>query len=267
MDKKIPEPDKLYLESLVATLTGWNDPEARLTRAFEEDEFILFGQPIVPLDPKSDLPPRVEVLIRLREEERNLTPPGAFIPFLEYFDMMPLLDRWVIGHALDWWRSTGNAQKPVLSVNLSAITLGEPGFPEYVGRLLIDRKAPGQALCFELAHGDLTADPALYSKAARQLKSLGCSFAVTGLGSDSVSFQTLRTIPASLVKIDGAIIREIHRDTLALAKAKSLRQVCQKLGIHSVAEFVELPETRRLLHEIGVDYAQGYGIVRPSPLK
>lgn len=259
--------DELYLESLTSALTGWNDAEARLTRAFEEDEFILYGQPIVALDPKAGLPARMEVLIRLREEERNLTPPGAFIPFLEYFEMMPLLDRWVIGHALDWWRSPANMQKTVLSVNLSVITLGEPGFPEYVGQLLVDRRAPGQSLCFELAHGELIADPALCSKAARQLKALGCSFAVTGLGSGSVSFQTLRTIPTSLVKIDGAIIREIHRDSLALAKAKSLQQVCRKLGIHSVAEFVELPETRRLLLEIGVDYAQGYGIAKPGPLK
>jgi len=267
MDKKNTEPDKLYLESLTAALTGWNDAEARLARAFEEDEFILYGQPIVALDPKAGLPTRIEVLIRLREEELNLTPPGAFIPFLEQFDMMTLLDRWVVGHALDWWCSDANVQKAILSVNLSAVTLGEAGFPEYVGQLLFDRHAPGQALCFELAHGDLTDDPDRYSKAARQIKALGCSFAVTGLGSDSVSFQTLRTIPAALIKIDGAIIREIHRENLALAKAKSLQQVCRKLGIHSVAEFVELPETRKLLQEIGVDYAQGYGIVRPGPLK
>lgn len=266
MAEKSKGADELYLESLTAALSGWDEPEARLTKAFEEDEFILYGQRMVALDPKAGLPTRIEVLIRLREEERNLTPPGAFIPFLEQFDMMTLLDRWVIGHALDWWSSDANVQKAILSVNLCATTLGEPDFPEYVGQLLLDRHAPGQALCFELAHGDLTIDPAQYAKAARQIKSLGCSFAVTGLGGDSVSFQTLRTIPAALVKIDGAIIREIHRDNLALAKAKSLQQVCRKLGIHSVAEFVELPETRRLLQEIGVDYAQGYGIVRPAPL-
>ena len=267
MEKKNTEPDKLYLESLTASLSGWNDPESRLTKAFEEDEFILYGQPMVALDPKAGLPTRIEVLIRLREEELNLTPPGAFIPFLEYYDMMTLLDRWVIGHALDWWCSDANVQKAILSVNLSATTLVDAGFPEYVGRLLLDRHAPGQALCFELAHGDLTDDPDQYSKAARQIKALGCGFAVTDLGSNSVSFQKLRAIPADLVKIDGTIIREIHRDKLALAKTRSLHEVCRKLGIRSVAEFVELSETRRLLQEIGVDYAQGYGVVMPAPLR
>jgi len=267
MDEKRHKADQLYLESLVAKLTGWNDSEARLVRAFEEDEFVLFGQSIVPLDPRAELPPYTEVLIRLQEEERNLTPPGAFLPFLEYFDMMPLLDRWVIGHALDWWCANDSAWKTVLSINLSADTLGEPGFPEYVAQLLSDRKVPARVLCFELARGDVMSDPALYSKAAGQLKSLGCSFCVTGLGRDTVSFQALRTIPAGMIKIDGAIVGEIHRDRLALAKAQSLQQVCRKLGIYSVAEFVELPETRRLLQEIGVDYAQGYGVAQPVPLK
>src|SRR5262245_59674081 len=94
----------VYLESLVAQVSGWSDPEARLREAFAEDEFLLFGQSIEPLDGAKKLPFRLELLVRLPEEEENLTPPGAFFPALEACGMMPVLDRWVIAHAAAWWR-------------------------------------------------------------------------------------------------------------------------------------------------------------------
>lgn len=267
MTKKGKGPDQLYLESLTAVLTGWNDPEMRLVRAFELDEFVLFGQHIVPLDSKQGLPAYVEILIRLREEERNLTPPGHFIPFLEYYDMMPLLDRWVIEHALEWWRSHSDAQNSVMSVNLSADSLGAADFPEFVDRQLRRKEVSGRVLCFELAQGEIAADPAHVVKSVARLKKLGCGFAISGFGRDSVSFEALKTVPAGLVKIDGAIIRGIVSDKMALAKVRAIQQVCRKVGIRSVAEFVEQPETLKLLRQAGVDYAQGYGISRPGPLE
>jgi len=260
-------PDQLYLESLTATLTGWNDPEMRLVRAFELDEFILFGQYMVALDADQGLPAYVEVLVRLREEERNLTPPGHFIPFLEYYGMMPLLDRWVIEHALEWWRSNNDAQNSVMSVNLSAATLGADDFPEFVDRQLRRKEVSGRVLCFEIAQGEIAADPARLAKSVERLKTLGCGFAISAFGRDTVSFEALKTVPAGLVKIDGAIIRGIVIDQMALAKVRAIQQVCRKVGIYTVAESVEQPEALELLRQAGVDYAQGYGISRPGPLE
>lgn len=267
MAQKDKGPDRLYLESLTATLTGWNNPELRLVRALELNEFVLYGQHIVPLDSTQGLPAYVEILVRLREEERNLTPPGHFIPFLEYYDMMPLLDRWVIEHALKWWHSHSDAQNSVMSVNLSANTLGAADFPDFVDKQLRRKQVSGRALCFEVALGEIAADPERVAKSLARLKILGCGFAVSNFGRDTVSFEVLKKVPAGLVKIDGAIIRGMVSDNMALAKVKAIQQVCRKLGIRSVAEFVEQPYTLKLLREAGVDYGQGYGISRPGPLE
>jgi len=263
---KSGETERLYLESLASTLTGWNDPEARVARALEQNEFLLFGQSAVPLNKARGLPPYTEVLIRLQEEERNLTPPGAFLPIFEYLEMMPALDRWVIEHAAKWWRAGGSARDVVLGINLSGDTLGEAGFPAFVERQADAHGLPPQSLCFELVATEIVVAPLQMERAAKKLNSLGCRFAITSFGRDSISFDALKTVAASLVKIDGAMVKEIHRDAVALAKVRSIQQVCGKAGIRTVAEFVEHPETLKLLKEIGVDYAQGYGVARPAPL-
>jgi EAL domain-containing protein (putative c-di-GMP-specific phosphodiesterase class I) len=267
MASKHEGPDRLYLESLTAELTGWNNPELRLVRALELNEFVLFGQHIVPLDSKRGLPAYVEVLVRLREEERNLTPPGHFIPFLEYYNMMPLLDRWVIEHALEWWHSHSDAQNSVISVNLSADTLVAADFPNFVDNQLRRKQVSGRALCFEIALREIAADAERVVKSLARLKTLGCGLAVAAFGRDSVSFEVLKKVPATLVKIDGTIIRGMVSDPMALAKVRAIQQVCRKLGILSAAEFVEQAETLKLLRDAGVDYGQGYGISRPRPLE
>src|ERR671912_1755084 len=85
------EEQRQYVESMTSTMTatGWNAPRKRMQQALENDEFMLYGQAIIPIDRTKKLPVCIEVLVRLREEEQTFTPPGAFLPVLEYFDMMP----------------------------------------------------------------------------------------------------------------------------------------------------------------------------------
>src|SRR6185436_2040149 len=132
----------VYLESLVAKIGGWSDPEARLREAFAEDEFMLLGQSIVPLDGKKPMPFRLELLVRLQEEELNMTPPGAFFPALEACGMMPMLDRWVIARAAAWWREKDGVANTVLHVNLAPETLDEKDFADFVQAQLRECRMP-----------------------------------------------------------------------------------------------------------------------------
>ena len=260
------DPSEKFLESFVGSLTGWDDPKARLEHAFAHDEFILYGQPIVPLDPGAWLPPRVEVLVRMQEEERNLTPPGTFIPYLEYYQMMPRLDRWVVEHAIRWWQGKG-AGCPALNINLSVETLTEPTFPGLVGQCMGNAGMRGETLCFEVEAVDVATHAQNSRVAAEKLRALGCRVAISGFGRDLVSFEALKTVGAGMVKVDGGLVRELHRDPVAFTRVKSIQGVCGKAGIQTVAEFVEERETQDKLREIGVNYAQGYGIGRPEALK
>src|ERR1700675_1227118 len=78
-----------------AKLSGWLNPVARMQQALERDEFVLYCQPIVALSGPVRFP-MAEVLVRLRQEEASLMPPGEFLPVFEHYRMMPALDRWVV---------------------------------------------------------------------------------------------------------------------------------------------------------------------------
>jgi EAL domain-containing protein (putative c-di-GMP-specific phosphodiesterase class I) len=266
MTRERGEAERLYLESLTATLTGWNDPEARLHQAFENNEFMLFGQSIVPLDAAKNLPSGLEILIRLHEEEIHLTPPGAFIPILEYLGMMPELDRWVVEHAAGWWRGRNGVPNTALHINLSPETLERPDFPAFVVQQLRFGGLRPDRVCFELMGSEIAAGSQESANSIESLKATGCWFAVAGFGRDLISFDALRAVGANVVKIDGAIVRELDKDPVALARLSSIQRVCSKAGVLTIAEFVEEPETLAKLRELGVDYVQGYGVAKPESL-
>ena len=118
-----------FLETMDGQLAGWEHPAARLREALDYDHFRLFAQQVVALQPEDAAPGGIamaEVLVRLREEEARMLPPGDFLPAFEHYRMMAELDRWVLRYALRHLGQGGGAGK--LSVNVSAQTIEEPGF-------------------------------------------------------------------------------------------------------------------------------------------
>ena len=258
--------EELYLESLVSALTGWHDPVGRLSEAFSNDEFLLYGQSIAPINEQRNLPWGLEILIRLREEEANMAPPGAFLPICEHLGMMPKLDRWVIDRVADWCREHNGVPNLVLHVNLSSATLESDDFADFVDRRLRFGGVAPSHVCFEVACNDIVRGSPEMLASVRSLLTAGCGVAATGFGRDSASFKALRMVSASVVKIDGSVVRGVAHDPVAQAKIASIQRVCGGAGILTVAEFVEEPEQVAKLKAIGVDFAQGYGIARPEPL-
>src|SRR5438132_12474598 len=106
-------------------LTGWTDPAAHLRQALEKDEFALFCQPVLTLQ-GAERYPFGEVLVRMREEEQALLPPGEFLPVFEHYRMMPQLDRWVLRNAAK--HLAGGSKFSRLSINLSGQTAEDPEF-------------------------------------------------------------------------------------------------------------------------------------------
>src|SRR3954463_13309802 len=131
-------------------LAGWDDPVRRLRGAIENTEFALYCQPILQFagEPRY---PMAEILVRLREEEKALLPPGEFLPILEHYRMMPLLDRWVVRHAV---KALPRSRIPRFSINLSAQTLADPAFPNFVADTLAAGGVAPRSVLFEIDESD-----------------------------------------------------------------------------------------------------------------
>jgi len=252
-----------FLERMDSELAGWANPVQRLKDAIENNEFELYCQPILQLA-ASERYPMAEVLVRLREEERALVPPGEFLPVFEHYRMMPYLDRWVVRHTVK--RLAQGSRIACFTVNLSAQSLEDMEFPRFVTGQLAANQVPGSRLLFEIDETDTLARPDLVERFAALVKPVGTPLLIDGFGSRSVSFTPLKAIGAQFVKVDGRIIRKVISNESARSKLNAILRVGERLGFGVVAECVEEQEVLVRLKAMGVGYAQGFGIYQPQPI-
>jgi len=256
----------LFIDTFSQQINGEKD--ARLIMgAIERGEFRLYCQLISPLVSNSAV--HYEILVRLAEEEESLMPPGAFFPQAEKYGLMPHLDRWVVQHVIAWaahhQHDTGNHQT-MYFINVSRATMGDPSFVDYFEATLNEYGVSPTTLCFEIPGLELALRSAIVSDFVRHIRTSGCRVAISGFGRERILFDLLRGLQIDFLKIDGSIIFDILRDPVDLAKLTAIHSVAKKLGIVTVAELVENEATIAKLREVGIDFAQGFGISRPRPL-
>jgi PAS domain S-box-containing protein len=262
--------ESLYVNSMTEQFMGEEDPRAKLMRALQDDEFLLFAQKIMPVRADLPEPDCYEVLLRLKEEEENMLPPGGFIPIAERYGLMEDIDRWVIRSLVGWCitrqRSLPDWRPPMFCVNLSDVSIGNPAFARFARGELQRPGFPGRALCFEIGEAELLERNDDVRHFVNALKPAGCHFTIDGFGGLKVSFAHLRDLPVDFLKINGMIIQNMLKAPTEFAKVRAIRTVCDKTGIRTIAEWVETPETLLALKDIGIDYAQGFGVAGPQPL-
>lgn len=260
----------LYLRSIADELTVGVDPRARLVQALQQDEFLLFAQKILSLKSGAPEPDCYEILLRLKEEEDNLLPPGGFIPVAEHYGMLEEIDRWVVRSLIAWCldkhRSAPGWRMPLFCINLSGASVISPDFAGFVRQELERTDFPARALCFEISEPDAIKYNDGVRRLIAALRPAGCRFSIDDFGGAKVSFSYLTGLAVDFLKIDGSIIRNLVRDPAELAKTRAINTVCQKAGMRTVTESVETKETLDKLREIGVDYVQGFGIAHPAPI-
>jgi PAS domain S-box-containing protein len=257
---------KAYSESLANQLGDWDNIAERLKSAFDNDEFRLYCQAIVPLSQRAAAGPMYEILIRLQEEEESLLPPGAFLPIVEAHGLLTDLDRLVVRHLLEWISRDRVRQGGVYSINISGATLGDPDFPDFVLEALRRARLPAKVLCLEFTEAEAIARDAGAGNLVRRMRAAGCASALSHFGRSEVSFGLLKSLNVDYVKIDGNIVLNILRDRVALAKLTAITQVSRTMGTSTIAELVEDQQTVAKLRQVGVDLAQGFGISAPVPL-
>ena len=241
----------------------WSDPVAHLRQAFAQDAFTLYCQPIGDLGATMTYP-LAEVLVRLHEEEKAMRPPGEFLPLLEHYGMMPELDRWVTRQVLR--RLAAGCRIPSLSVNLSAQTLVDRGFPTFFAEELNATGVPAENVLFEIEESDAVALPEITARFAATVGSLGAGIVIEGFGRAADCFQPLSAPCVRFVKLSYALTRSlIHSDSLP-ADMRQLLQVTSDLGIDVIADCIEEADALLPLKARKLRYVQGFGVYRPHPL-
>jgi EAL domain-containing protein (putative c-di-GMP-specific phosphodiesterase class I) len=241
---------------------------ARINRALEEDRFELFFQPIVPIDPAVNAWPHYELLLRLRDERGEIVAPSAFIPAAERYNLMPMLDRWVISRTLGTlaYRGDPDSDPYMLSINLSGTTLNDARFLDFLLGELTAAAIPPAALCFEITETAAIANLDKVVAFMRALKARGCRFSLDDFGTGLSSLTYLKTLPVDYVKIDGHFVRNVTRDPADECVVESIARIARAFNIQAVAERVESRDVMKRLGELGVGFAQGFFVAVPQPI-
>ena len=242
-----------------------------MTDEIDDNRFVLYCQPIVPLSSEGPQQHHYEVLIRKVSLDGEITLPTSFIPSAERYNLMPNIDRWVIKNTFAAYRSlldkSHNQCDYIFSINLSGTSLGDKSFLGYIREQFAIYAIPPQAICFEITETAAIVNLKHTINLFTTLRKIGCKFALDDFGSGMSSFMYLKNFEVDYLKIDGSFVKEMHENKIDHAMVRSIHSVAEAMNIKTVAEFVENKEILRELQKIGVHYGQGVYLGRPIAIK
>lgn len=238
-----------------------------LKTALPENRLLLFAQLIQPLEVSSEQV-SFEILLRMQSPEGKILSPAEFLPAAETFGYMLEIDHWVIRNTLhtlaaqpDWLAKTEKC-----AINLSGTSLSSPDLVDFIAGQLQISGVPANKLSFEITETESIRDASLAAQLIAQMRALGASVALDDFGTGLATFDYLRSYQFDYLKIDGVFIRNLETSLVDQSMVKATCDVAQSLGLKTIAEFVEGEPLAARLRNLGVNYAQGFGIGRPLPL-
>ncbi len=202
-------------------------------------------------------------------ENSELLPPEKFLSAAERYQLLPAIDRWVINNAIGALTAQatllrGRAMK--FSINISGASVASEEFLEFLVGTIKDSGLPPEILCFELTETSAVSNLARADRLMQQLCALGCTFALDDFGTGLSSLVYLKSLPVSVLKIDGAFVRDAGVNQRTESMVRAIAQLARTMGMETVAEYVETDDLRTRMAGLGVDYGQGFAIGRPVPI-
>ena len=200
-----------------------------------------------------------ETLLRLKDETGVPIPPSDFIPVAERSGLIFEIDRWVLRHAMQSFSEeiTGNSDF-IVSVNISARHIVEPGFAEEVKDMLEENNFPPERLEIEVTESCFIASIEKAISTLLKIKSLGVQIALDDFGTGYASLSYLQKLPIDLLKIDKSFIDDMTDREEGGNFVKSIIAIGHMFHCKVISEGVEEEQQLELLKELKCDYIQGY---------
>ncbi len=233
---------------------------AMVRDALKHKRAMLAFQPIV----QARMPKRAaffEGFMRLLDDQGRVIPAADFIGAIENSELGRRVDCLALEMGLEQL-----ARDPALrlSVNMSARSIGYPGWLTALERGLRVDPGIGERLILEITEGSAMLMPDLVTVFMQDMQERGICFALDDFGAGYTAFRYLKEFYFDIVKIDGQFIRGIHEDPDNQILAQALVSIARHFDMFTVAENVETAAEARFLVDIGVDCLQGYHFGAPS---
>ena len=259
---------EVYDEQNQSIVRRYDDMQlvAGIQQAIDEDGFELLAQEISSLKEADDRS-RFEVLLRMADQDGLRVPTKALFSAAERYRMMPQIDRWVVSKTiakLAEVRDFIEGHGAVFSVNLSGQSLGDDEILKFIEEEIAQSELPASCLCFEITESAAVSNLDKAQGFIDRLRDIGCGISLDDFGAGLSSFAYLKNFNVDILKIDGSFIVDIAENRISESMVAAITQVAKVMKLQTVAEFVQNEETRDLLAEMGVDFAQGHLFGKPN---
>jgi diguanylate cyclase (GGDEF)-like protein len=205
-----------------------------------------------------------EALVRMKGKDGKIIYPNSFMPAAERYNATWDVDQRVIDCAISQFKAIkDNFDVGFCSINLTADALNHDQLLSTIKNALTKHDIEGSNFCFEITETNAIANIELASKIISQIRELGSRVSLDDFGTGMSSYSYLKALPVDYLKIDGAFVKNIEEDVVDHAFVKSITDIATAMNIQTVAEWVENENIVFTLKDIGVDYAQGFGICKP----
>jgi EAL domain-containing protein (putative c-di-GMP-specific phosphodiesterase class I) len=237
---------------------------ARIRRALAQDLFVLHFQPIVSL--ADGTVSHHEALLRLADEpDGSLIAPNSFLPSAERYGLVRAIDRMVLEKVARMLGGENGGRRVRIAMNVSAVSVSDPAMLGHLERALARHDVDPSLLVIEVTETAAISDMATAKAFCAGVLGLGCAVALDDFGAGFGSFQYLKHLPFSYLKIDGDFIRRLPASRTDQLVVEALAGLVRGMGGETIAEFVSDQATISMLRLFGVDYAQGFEVGRPRP--
>ncbi len=234
----------------------------RMKQALKDNEFSVVYQPKI--DFKSLKVSGAEALVRWHPHIGETIYPDDFIPVFEANGFISNLDLYVLDKVCACIKKNkAKIKLPVISVNLSALTVLTPNIPRSISNVLQVYDIDPSEIELELTESAIESDPKVFLAVVKRLKEMGYSISIDDFGAGVSSLNRICAIEADVLKLDKAFFgNQEHLEKGALVVADVVK-MAKHLDMKVVAEGVETLEQATWLKGINCDYAQGYYFSKP----
>jgi diguanylate cyclase (GGDEF)-like protein len=239
----------------------------KIKASIKAKNFVIYAQTIKNISaPESE--DHFEVLLRLKDNDQILSP-FAFLPAAEKYHLMYDIDKYVLRQtfeAINGYLDRLGSKKVKVSINLSGQSMCQPDFYDYIERLLMTHKIPHSMVCLEVTESAAVESMIEAVDFIQRLRDKGVKFSLDDFGTGLSSFEYLKQLPVDFLKIDGTFVKDILEDKVSEEMVTAIHRIGHVMGLGTIAEFVENEEIEQVLAQIGVNYAQGFGVSKPRPI-
>jgi EAL domain-containing protein (putative c-di-GMP-specific phosphodiesterase class I) len=223
-----------------------------IVRALNEHRIAVAFEPVVATGSRA--PEFYECLMRIRRADGGVIAAGEVIPLAERLGLVRLIDHRMLELVV-----AELVAAPALkaSLNVSAASTIDPDWwaaltaslraqPDVAGRLTVEITESAAIQDLDDTRGFVA-----------RVKDIGCRIAIDDFGAGYTSFRNLRKLGVDIIKIDGAFVQNLTRSEDDRAFVRTLIDLAKRLGLETVAEWVQDEEAAKLLAEWGCDNLQG----------